>query len=165
MAAAAAAAITVQSHSQSLHLNPTPTTPNNNSNKLMLAKPAVGTVEWQRLRRDNHKEVERRRREAINSGVAELSKIVPGCEKAKGSILQRTIQYIHEMREADQSNVEKWTLEKILMDQAIQELTRELEVTRDELQRVKGEREVWRERAEAATAAISGEPLDKKRRK
>ncbi|KAF2671902.1 hypothetical protein BT63DRAFT_357172, partial [Microthyrium microscopicum] len=86
-------------------------------------KPAVGSEEWHRVRRDNHKEVERRRREAINEGINELSKIVPGCEKNKGSILQRAVQYIGQLKENEQQNIEKWTLEKLLLDQAITELT------------------------------------------
>lgn len=77
-------------------------------------KPPVGSPEWHTIRKNNHKEgkvishfatmflypnyhchpVERRRRETINEGINEIAKIVPGCEKAKGSILQRAIQYI-----------------------------------------------------------------------
>jgi hypothetical protein len=67
--------------------------------------------------------VERRRREAINEGINELSKIVPGCEKNKGSILQRACQYIGQLKENEQQNIEKWTLEKLLLDQAITELS------------------------------------------
>jgi transcriptional regulator CBF1 len=103
-------------------------------------KPPVGSDEWHRIRRDNHKEgethsqpysietaltfltVERRRREAINEGIHELSKIVPGCEKNKGSILQRAVQYIGQLKENEQANIEKWTLEKLLFDQATSEM-------------------------------------------
>src|SRR5271154_5227096 len=42
-------------------------------------RPQVGSEEWHKQRRDNHKEVERRRRETINDGISELAKIVPGC--------------------------------------------------------------------------------------
>lgn len=98
-------------------------------------KPAVGTDEWHRVRKDNHKEgksklgspfgsshapcwadpggvVERRRRETINEGINELAKIVPGCEKNKGSILQRAVSFITQLRENETQNIEKWTLEK-----------------------------------------------------
>lgn len=44
------------------------------------------------------RQVEARRREGINAGVAALQKIVPGCSKEKGSILQRTAEYIEELR-------------------------------------------------------------------
>lgn len=42
--------------------------------------------------------MERRRREAINEGINEIAKMVPGAEKAKGSILQRAISYIHKLQ-------------------------------------------------------------------
>lgn len=73
------------------------------------------------------KEVERRRRETINEGINELKQIVPGCEKNKGSILKQTVVYIKQLQEserqlqaAESANIEKWTLEKVLLDQAAQ---------------------------------------------
>ena len=42
--------------------------------------------------------VERRRRETINEGIKEQAKIVPGCEKNKGSILQRGVEYITQLK-------------------------------------------------------------------
>lgn len=71
----------------------------------------------------NHVPVERRRRETINEGINELAKIVPGCEKNKGSILQRAVQYITQLRDNESRNIEKWTFEKVLTDQALAELT------------------------------------------
>jgi len=46
------------------------------------------TEDWTRQRKDNHKEVERRRRGNINEGINELARIVPNGsgEKAKVSI-------------------------------------------------------------------------------
>ncbi|KAH6912057.1 hypothetical protein BKA70DRAFT_1370459 [Coprinopsis sp. MPI-PUGE-AT-0042] len=63
--------------------------------------PAIGTDEWTRQRKDNHKEVERRRRGNINDGINELGRIVPNGtgEKAKGAILARAVQYIHHLKE------------------------------------------------------------------
>ncbi|CAJ0921342.1 6551_t:CDS:2 [Entrophospora sp. SA101] len=86
------------------------------------SRPPVGSDEWNRQRRENHKEVERRRRDTINAGISELAKIVPGCEKNKGSILNRSVQYIQQLKENENTNIEKWELEKLLTDQAIQEL-------------------------------------------
>ncbi|CAO0795496.1 unnamed protein product [Mucor circinelloides] len=99
-------------------------------------KPAVGSEEWHRLRRENHKQVERRRRETINDGITELSRIVPGCEKNKGSILQRAAIYIRQLKEAEAATVEKWTLEKLLTDQAISELNRQVEALKNENDRI-----------------------------
>jgi TolA-binding protein len=86
-------------------------------------KPPVGSPDWHRVRRENHKEVERRRREAINDGITALAKIVPGCERAKGSILARAVEYIEQLKDTSATNIEKWTLEKLLTDQAINDLT------------------------------------------
>ncbi|EJD43550.1 hypothetical protein AURDEDRAFT_167275 [Auricularia subglabra TFB-10046 SS5] len=83
-----------------------------------------GTEEWARQRKDNHKEVERRRRGNINEGINELGRIVPNAsgEKAKGAILSRAVQYIHHLKDNEARNIEKWTLEKLLMDQAMSDL-------------------------------------------
>ena len=83
--------------------------------------------------------VERRRRETINEGINELAKIVPGCEKNKGSILQRAVQYIQQLRENETKNIEKWTLEKLLTDQAMAELVGSVEKLKAELERARGE--------------------------
>ncbi|TGZ76473.1 hypothetical protein EX30DRAFT_312406 [Ascodesmis nigricans] len=107
-------------------------------------KPQVGTEEWHKQRRDNHKEVERRRRETINEGINELAKIVPNCEKNKGSILQRAVQYIMQLKEAETTNIEKWTLEKLLTEQAIQELSQANEKLKLECERAWREAETWK---------------------
>ncbi|MCJ1266358.1 basic helix-loop-helix protein [Lobaria immixta] len=106
-------------------------------------KPAVGSDEWHKVRRDNHKEVERRRRETINEGINELAKIVPGCEKNKGSILQRAVQYITQLRENETKNIEKWTLEKLLTEQAIAELSGSNDKLKGELERAWAEAKRW----------------------
>lgn len=77
------------------------------------------------------KEVERRRRETINEGINELKAIVPGCDKNKGQILKQAVGYIQLLKDNEASNIEKWTLEKLLSDQAMREVQeREAEVTR-----------------------------------
>ena len=89
--------------------------------------------------------VERRRRETINEGINELAKIVPGCEKNKGSILQRAVQYIQEIKEHESQNIEKWTLEKLLTEQAIQELSQSNEKLKKECERAWREAETWKQ--------------------
>lgn len=79
--------------------------------------------------------MERRRRETINEGINELAKIVPGCEKNKGSILQRAVQFITQLKENEQQNIEKWTLEKLLTEQAITELSASCDKFKAECQR------------------------------
>ncbi|CAE7139826.1 unnamed protein product [Rhizoctonia solani] len=113
---------------------------------------AQDTVDWQRKRKDNHKEVERRRRSNINEGINELARMVPnvGAEKAKGAILSRSVQYIHDLKENEARNIEKWTLEKLLMDQAMGDLQAQLDEMR---QRLDEERQK-REQVEAQLAEI-----------
>lgn len=87
--------------------------------------------------------MERRRRETINEGINELAKIVPGCEKNKGSILQRAVQYITQLRENETKNIEKWTLEKLLTDQAITELSASVDKLKEEVAHAWGEAKRW----------------------
>ena len=87
--------------------------------------------------------MERRRRETINEGINELAKIVPNCEKNKGSILQRGVQYITQLKENEGHNIEKWTLEKLLTDQAISELSASVDRLKNDLERTHREAERW----------------------
>lgn len=111
------------------------------------SKPPVGSEEWHRQRRSNHKEVERRRRETINESISELARIVPGCEKNKGKILERTVTYIQQLKENEASNIEKWTLEKLLTDQAISELSATNQKLKAECDRLWREMNVWKQAA------------------
>jgi len=111
------------------------------------SRPPVGSEEWHKQRRDNHKEVERRRRETINDGISELAKIVPNCEKNKGSILARAVQYILQLKENESHNIEKWTLDKLLTDQAMAELQATNEKLKVELERAWREAEAWKKTA------------------
>lgn len=116
----------------------------------MQPKLAVGSEEWHKQRKDNHKEVERRRRETINEGINELAKIVPGCEKNKGSILQRAVAYITQLKENESQNIEKWTLEKLLTEQAIQELSSSNDKLKSECERAYRELTMWKNLAQNA---------------
>ncbi|KAI0971181.1 hypothetical protein F4678DRAFT_96129 [Xylaria arbuscula] len=113
-------------------------------------KLAVGSEEWHKQRKDNHKEVERRRRETINEGINELAKIVPGCEKNKGSILQRAVAYIIQLKTNEAQNIEKWTLEKLLTEQAIQELSTSNDKLKKECERAYRELTMWKNVAQNA---------------
>lgn len=116
-------------------------------------KPAVGSEEWHKVRKDNHKEVERRRRETINEGINELAKIVPGCEKNKGSILQRAVSFITQLKENEAQNIEKWTLEKLLTEQAIAELSTSNDKLKAECERAWREVETWKKTCQSAGLA------------
>jgi hypothetical protein len=105
--------------------------------------------------------VERRRRETINEGINEIAKIVPGCEKNKGSILARAVQFITQLKDNETQNIEKWTLEKLLTEQAISELTRSCDKLKNECQRAWAECEQWKKAAQkAGVTSIEGEKPD-----
>ncbi|KAJ1927149.1 basic helix-loop-helix protein [Tieghemiomyces parasiticus] len=88
----------------------------------------VGSAEWHKVRRESHKEVERRRRETINDGINELITLLPTPEKNKGKILRQAADYIRQLRDNEATNVEKWTLEKLLTEQAINELSAQVDM-------------------------------------
>ena len=139
-------------------------------------KPPVGSEEWHKVRKDNHKEgmltnsgclrmsnsyaVERRRRETINEGINELAKIVPGCEKNKGQILARAVQFITQLKDNETQNIEKWTLEKLLTEQAIAELSSSCDKLKAECQRAWTECEQWKKAAQTAGVSIDDEKGD-----
>lgn len=101
--------------------------------------------------------MERRRRETINEGINELAKIVPGCEKNKGSILARAVQFITQLKENESQNIEKWTLEKLLTEQAIAELSSTCDKLKAELKNAYIDNEAWRRAGERAGIAPTDE--------
>ncbi|ODQ77765.1 hypothetical protein BABINDRAFT_172572 [Babjeviella inositovora NRRL Y-12698] len=107
-------------------------------------KPVAGTDEWHKIRRDNHKEVERRRRENINLGIREISGLLPFHDNNKAAILQRAVEYIKRLKENENNNIEKWTLEKLLTDQAVAELSHSNEKLKKELEKAYKELEHWK---------------------
>ncbi|KAG7119609.1 putative bHLH domain-containing protein C3F10.12c like [Verticillium longisporum] len=124
------------------------------------SKPDVGSDEWHKQRKDNHKEVERRRRETINEGINELAKIVPNCEKNKGSILQRAVTFINLLKENESQNLEKWTLEKLLTEQAIAELSTSNDKLKQECERLYKELETWKRVAQNAGLSLPQQNKD-----
>lgn len=117
-----------QHRSDSSILQPT-TLPQNGS------KPPHGSEEWHRVRRENHKEVERRRRDSINQGIKELAALIPTPDTNKAQILQRGVEFIRRLKENENNNIEKWTLEKLLTEQAVSELNASNEKLKAELER------------------------------
>ena len=85
--------------------------------------------------------VERRRRETINEGINELAKIVPGCEKNKGSILQRAVNYILQLKTAQDKSNETRALEKVVLEQVVDELSGRVDNLKKELKNAWAENE------------------------
>lgn len=108
-----------------------------------------GSDEYYKIKKDNHKEVERRRREGINRGIDELAKVVPDCDKHKGQILQRAVDYIKKLRDNEQQYLEKMTLEKLLGEQTISELSNTVKSLKSELATAWKEVDHWKRQAEA----------------
>jgi bHLH factor len=123
---------TLQTYNTSI-LHPQPT------RNIHTPKPPVGSDEWLKQRRANHKEVERRRREIINEGINELAKLIPEDEKNKGRIIARAVQYIQRLKEQESTNLEKWTLEKLLCEQAISELSLQVETLKHQNSQLKAQ--------------------------
>lgn len=134
--------------------SPSPTSSNGGmkgeyASQMSASKVHHGTDEWHRQRRDNHKEVERRRRESINIGIKELAALIPTQDTNKAQILQRTVEYIKRLKENENNNIEKWTLEKLLTEQAVSELSASNEKLKAELERTYREIEQWKSLAGA----------------
>ncbi|ERF68344.1 hypothetical protein EPUS_06759 [Endocarpon pusillum Z07020] len=119
-------------------------------------KPAVGTNEWHVQRKNNHKEVERRRRETINEGINEIAKIVPNCEKNKGSILQRAVSYITELTTKERS----WNNERATIDVAIKELSERNNKMKANVEQAWAQSNKWQKRCRDAGLHFDDYDLD-----
>lgn len=107
---------------------------------------------WLQKRRENHKEVERRRRDNINVGIQELAKLVPECEKNKGSILHKSADYIKYLQRTNLVTIEKWREEK-------KEVEDKLRVLNERIDELRRENDMLREQLNAAA-----DPASKKRK-
>ena len=57
----------------------------------------------------------------------------------KGSIIIAAVRYIQDLKNNEASNIEKWTLEKLLMDQAMNDLSISLDESRREVERLRAQ--------------------------
>jgi hypothetical protein len=71
---------------------------------------------------------------------------VPGCEKNKGQILARAVTYINELKQREDTAGEKKVLEKVVLEQAVQELMTRNEDLQNELRRFHKENELLKKR-------------------
>lgn len=67
--------------------------------------------------------VERRRREAINEGINQIAQLVPNCDKNKGAILQRCIEYIVQLQDERKQMDARWEQSNMTTGQAINEIS------------------------------------------
>ncbi|XP_078381690.1 upstream stimulatory factor 1-like isoform X2 [Oculina patagonica] len=98
-------------------------------------------------RRATHNEVERRRRDKINTWINKLAKVVPECcqeqaktGQSKGGILSKTVDYINELKLHNARMVEtikdteRLTIDTELLRQQVEELRQENALLRAQLQ-------------------------------
>ncbi|KAJ3008756.1 UNVERIFIED_CONTAM: basic helix-loop-helix protein [Siphonaria sp. JEL0065] len=87
----------------------------------------------------SHKDIEKRRRETISNGIAELSEIVPGAlGQKKGIVVEKAIEYLTMLKSSEHQSAEKWRMEKAGLDEQITGLRQqadELKCTNDALRR------------------------------
>lgn len=77
---------------------------------------------------------------------------MPGCEKNKGSILSRAVQYITKLQDDANTNIDKWTFEKLVTEQAINEIS-------EKLTRTYHEKEAWKRIAREAGVDVDNVDL------
>ncbi|OJJ48274.1 hypothetical protein ASPZODRAFT_150542 [Penicilliopsis zonata CBS 506.65] len=116
----------------------------------MNQKPSVGSPEWHQIRKNNHKEVERRRREAINEGINQIARLVPNCDKNKGAILQRAIEYICQLHEEKKNMTERWEQSNMTTTHAINEISAQNSKLKAEVNRRGDIAQKWLQRCREA---------------
>lgn len=116
---------------------------------------STNPVEISRIKKLNHKEVERRRRETINNAIRELQELVPTTHTNKAQIIRKASEFIKKLKEKEESLVNKWTLEKIITDQAISELANSNEKLKSELEKAYREIEQRKNVLESFVSLVS----------
>lgn len=94
--------------------------------------------------------MERRRREAINEGINEISRIVPNCDKNKGAILQRAIEYICHLHDEKKNLTERWEQTNMTTTHAISEISTQNSKLKAEVNRRGGIALKWIQRCREA---------------
>ncbi|KAH3902835.1 Cbf1p SCDLUD_000427 [Saccharomycodes ludwigii] len=76
-----------------------------------------------RQRKESHKEVERRRRENINTAIGRVARLLPFKESSKAAILNKAAEYIEYLQKKDGEMNEQLSFNKVLDEQEIQRLS------------------------------------------
>ncbi|WWC70928.1 uncharacterized protein I206_104880 [Kwoniella pini CBS 10737] len=107
----------------------------------------VEPQEYARLKKDSHKEVERRRRENINDGINEIAQLIPGGtdKQGKGMLLKRAAAYLVDLVDkirVGQEELSKRQGEKIDLEAQLAHIQIQLQEERDRSMRFETS---WRE--------------------
>ncbi|KAL3232116.1 Centromere-binding protein 1 [Nakaseomyces bracarensis] len=73
--------------------------------------------DWRKIRKESHKEVERRRRETINLAIDNLRKLLPKPEYSKAGILTSAAALIKKLKESESNHMNKWAISRIVAEQ------------------------------------------------
>lgn len=106
----------------------------------MLEEPPTSDTFNDRIkhRKELHKEVEKRRRQTINDGILELSKLLPeNTPKSKGNIISSAVNYIRSLKsiigDSDQiKEIERWNYEKSKMLDEMRNLHNQIRALKNE---------------------------------
>lgn len=90
--------------------------------------PPIGSERWKELKRASHSQVERRRRDNITDCINELAKLVPTERRQKEATLRAAVDFIKGAKEQHDVNIRKWTLDRIVSDQAVRQLEEQVEI-------------------------------------
>lgn len=128
-------------------------------------KPPPGTEAFAKMRKVNHKEVERKRRQTINEGLDNLAALIASPhaqpEKNKGALLQKACMYIRELKSNENANIEKYTMDKLLCDQQINDLRVHIETLNQQIEYHQQRAELWKAAASGdETARAQAQVLD-----
>ncbi|WWC88543.1 uncharacterized protein L201_003454 [Kwoniella dendrophila CBS 6074] len=115
----------------------------------------VSPHEYVRLKKDSHKEVERRRRVNINDGINEIAQLVPGGKdkQGKSTLLKRAATYLIELTEKLRIGEEETTkreIEKQDLEAQLAHLQAQMQEERDRSMRFETS---WREAEDRAASS------------
>lgn len=97
-----------------------------------------------KFRKESHKHVERRRREAINDGIIKIQVMIPDGERSKCSVLQRAATYIQHLKQQELLLTDKLVAEKSVADAQIRALQEHYVSLRHENSRLNEELRLYR---------------------
>jgi hypothetical protein len=110
-------------------INFTPIAPATEASAIPTPRPAVTSntskendPETTLKRRENHRLVERRRRETINKGINELAELIPDCGKKRSTVILKATEHISELKRVN----EQICQERDLLKEQNQLLVKEL---------------------------------------
>lgn len=104
-----------------------PSTSSNANPSISTNNPVKDTDSYTKQRKENHKNVEKKRRETINDGIKRLANLVPNPDKNKSRIINQAADYIERILEEGRGQRERATGERVALEKEVRELREEVE--------------------------------------